>query len=159
MLDELRDECYAPYLDVLCYAWWFEEHVGVIQKVLQTLRRHGVKLRPKKCELFRQEVRYVGRLVSAKGVRIDPCDLEAVIALKSHRPQTVGEVWRLLGFLGYYRPFIQDFLCVAKPIYELLRLSRGQQCNSTVKGRERVPRRLRECQWNGPVNTIICSTC
>lgn len=70
MLDDLRDECCALYLDdVLCYAQSFEEHVGVIRKVLQTLRRHRVKLRPEKCELFRQEVRYVGRLVSAQGVR------------------------------------------------------------------------------------------
>lgn len=75
----------------------------------------GVKLWPEKCELFHQDVRYVGRLVSAKGVRIDPHDLEAVIALKSHRPQTLGEVQRLFGFFGYYRPFIQDFSCVAKP--------------------------------------------
>ncbi|KAI5613075.1 hypothetical protein C0J50_11435 [Silurus asotus] len=96
MLDDLRDECCAPYLDdVLCYARSFEEHVGVIRKVLQTLRCHGVKLRPEKCELFRQEVRYVGRLVSANGVRIDPHDLEAVIALKSQRPQTVGEGYLL----------------------------------------------------------------
>lgn len=73
MLDDLRDECSAPYLDnVLCYAQSFEEHVGVIQKVLQTLRRHRVKLRPEKCELFHHEVQYVVRLVSAKGVRIDP---------------------------------------------------------------------------------------
>uniref|UniRef100_A0A8C1W1S2 ribonuclease H n=1 Tax=Cyprinus carpio TaxID=7962 RepID=A0A8C1W1S2_CYPCA len=126
MLDDLRDECCAPYLDdVLCYARSFEEHVEVIRKVLQTLRRHGVKLRPEKCELFRQEVRYVGRLVSAKGVRIDPRDLEAVTALKSHRPQTVGDVRRLLGFLGYYRPFIQDFSRVAKPIYDLLQTQPG----------------------------------
>ncbi len=67
----------------------------------------------------------MGRLVSAKGVRIDPRDLEAVTALKINRPKTVGEVRRLLGFLGYYRPFIQDFSCVAKPIYELLQTQPG----------------------------------
>ncbi|KAI5608507.1 hypothetical protein C0J50_6646 [Silurus asotus] len=140
MLDDLRDECCAPYLnDVLCYARSFEEHVGVIRKVFQTLRRHGVKLRPEKCELFRQEVRYVGRLVSANGVRIDPHDLEAVIALKSHRPQSVGEVRRLLGFLEYYRPFIQDFSNVAKPIYELLQTQPGATKNQYNPGRGKGP--------------------
>lgn len=140
MLDDLRDECCAPYLDdVLCYARSFEEHVGVIKKVLQTLRHHGVKLRPEKCELFRQEVRYVGRLVSANGVRIDPHDLEAVIALKSHRPQTVGEVRRLLGFLGYYRPFIQDFSRVAKPIYGLLQTQPGATKNQHSQRKRKGP--------------------
>lgn len=61
MLDSLRDECCIPYLDdVLCYSNTFEDHV----EVLRTLQRHGVKLRPTKCELFKQEVCYVGKLVS-----------------------------------------------------------------------------------------------
>ncbi len=76
--------------------------------------------KPEKCEMFRSEVRYVGRLVSAEGVRVDPKDLEAVQSLKSRTPQTVGDVRRLLGFLSYYRIFIQDFSRVAKTLYELL---------------------------------------
>ncbi|KAL1278265.1 hypothetical protein QQF64_024938 [Cirrhinus molitorella] len=126
MVDSLMDEYCIPYLDdVLCYAKSFEEHVEGIRKVLQALQCHGVKLRPEKCELFHHEVRYVGRLVSDKGVRIDPKDLEAVQSLKSHTPQTIGDVRKLLGFLSYYRSFIQDFSCVAKPIYELLQTKPG----------------------------------
>jgi len=121
MLGPLRDDCCIPYLDdVLCYAKTFEEHLEALRKVLQALQSHGVKLRPEKCELFRQEVRYVGRLVSAEGVKIDPRDLEAVRTLTNKRPQTVGEVRKLTGFLGYYRSYIQDFSRIAKPIYELL---------------------------------------
>ncbi|KAJ8008368.1 hypothetical protein DPEC_G00104100 [Dallia pectoralis] len=121
MLDTLRDECCIPYLDdVLCFSRSFEEHVQVLRRVLQALQRHGVKLKPEKCELFRKEVRYVGRLVSAEGVRIDPKDLEAVRALKDKAPQTVGDVRQLLGFLSYYRTYVQDFSRVAKPLYDLL---------------------------------------
>ncbi|KAL7882790.1 hypothetical protein SRHO_G00004480 [Serrasalmus rhombeus] len=67
MLDTLRDECCVPYLDdVLCYAKSFDEHMEGVRKVLRALQVHGVKLRPEKCDLFRQEVRYVGRLVSVR---------------------------------------------------------------------------------------------
>ncbi len=138
MLDSLRDECCIPYLDdVLCYARSFEEHVETIRCVLKALQCHGVKLKPEKCEMFRSEVRYVGRLVSSEGVRVDPKDLEAVQSLTSRTPQTVGDVRRLLGFLSYYRTFIQDFSRVAKPLYELLQAkpeaAKGSQYRSKVK--------------------------
>ncbi|KAI5089291.1 hypothetical protein C0J45_20699, partial [Silurus meridionalis] len=88
----------------------------------QALQHHAVKLRAEKCEMFQKEVRYVGRLVSAEGVRIDPKDLEAVMALKTKTPQIVGDLRRILGFLSYYRSYIQDFAKIAKPLYELLQV-------------------------------------
>ncbi len=134
MLDSLRDECCIPYLDdVLCYARSFEEHVETIRCVLKALQCHGVKLKPEKCEMFRSEVRYVGHLVSSEGVRVDPKDLEAVQSLTSRTPQTVGDVRRLLGFLSYYRTFIQDFSRVAKPLYELLQAKPGGSKGFTIQ--------------------------
>lgn len=110
MLSSLRDKCCIPYLDdILCYSKTFGEHAVGVRKVLRALQKLGVKLRPEKCELFCRQVRYVGRLVSADGVHIDPRDIEAVRSLKVKTPQTVGEVRRLLGFVSYYRSYIQDF--------------------------------------------------
>ncbi len=145
MLDSLRESHSIPYLDdVLCYARSFEEHVETIRSVLKALQCHGVKLKPEKCEMFRSEVRYVGRLVSADGVRVDPKILEAIQSLTCRTPQTVGDMRRLLGFLSYYCTFIQDFSRVAKPLYELLQAKpetvKGPQCRSKVKGPQ-VPSR------------------
>lgn len=124
MLNSLRDEC-IPYLDdVLCYAKTFEAHVEVLRRILRALQFYGVKLRPTKCELFKREVRYVGRLVSADGVRLDPKDLEAIQALRGETPRTVGEVCKLLGFLSYYRTYIQNFSKISKPMYELLQVKK-----------------------------------
>ncbi|XP_035858119.1 uncharacterized protein LOC118495270 [Sander lucioperca] len=134
MLAPLRDECCIPYLDdILCFARTFEDHVEGLRKVLRALQSHGVKLRPTKCDLFKQEVRYVGRLVSAVGVRIDPKDLEAVYALKKESPATVGDVRRIVGFLSYYRSYIQDFSRMATPIYELLQPRKNQEPQSQEK--------------------------
>lgn len=124
MLDSLRDKCCIPHLD--------DVHVENPHRVLQALQHHGVNLRPEKCKLFRQELRYVGCLVSAEGVKIDPRDLEAVRTLTSKTRQTMGEVMKLNGFLGYYRSYIQDFSRIAKPIYELLQ---------TTPGRGQIPTR------------------
>lgn len=68
-----------------------------LRKVLKQTREHGIKLRPAKCELFKKEVRHIGRMASSEGVCIDPKDLGAVQVIKEISPSTVGEVWpRLL---------------------------------------------------------------
>lgn len=140
MLDTLRDECCIPYLDdVLCFSQSFEEHVNVLRWVLQALQCHGVKLRPEKCELFRKEVRYVGRLVSENGVRVDPKDVEAVQALKEKTPQTVGDVRRLLGFLSYYRAYVQDFSRIARPLYEILQVKSNPSPPKPARGKTKGP--------------------
>lgn len=158
MLDTLRDECCIPYLDdVLCFSKSFDEHVQVLQKVLQALQRHGVKLKPAKCELFRKEVRYVGRLVSADGVKVDPKDIEAVQALKHKRPQTVGEVRQLLGFLSYYRTYVQDFSSIAKTLYDLLQVKSDTPQSKPTRGRAKYPQQSSRApvQWNEEHQKIL----
>uniref|UniRef100_A0A8C5HTJ4 Gypsy retrotransposon integrase-like protein 1 n=1 Tax=Gouania willdenowi TaxID=441366 RepID=A0A8C5HTJ4_GOUWI len=44
------------------------------------------------------------------------------MALKTKTPQTVGDLRQVLGFLSYYRSYIQDFAKIAKPLYELLQV-------------------------------------
>lgn len=51
---------------------------------------------------------------------MNPKEVEAEQALKHERPSTVREVRKLMGFISYYRPYIQDFSRIAKPLYELL---------------------------------------
>uniref|UniRef100_A0A8C5QI39 Gypsy retrotransposon integrase-like protein 1 n=1 Tax=Leptobrachium leishanense TaxID=445787 RepID=A0A8C5QI39_9ANUR len=51
---------------------------------------------------------------------MDPADTAPVLALKNNEPKTVGELRKLLGFISYYRPYVQDFSRIAKPLYELL---------------------------------------
>ena len=136
MLDSLRDNCCIPYLDdILCYSDSFTSHVEGVRQVLRALQSHGVKLRPTKCELFQKEVRYVGRLVSADGVRIDPKDIDAIMSLKEKRPSTVGEVRKLLGFLSYYRAYIQNFSSIAKPVYDLLKIKGS---STVTQGKHKV---------------------
>lgn len=86
----------------------FEEHLHHLRTVLRLLRNKGIKLKPSKCRLFRQEVKFLGHVITADGYKMDDTDKEAVLALKAKRPQSIGEVRKLLGFLGYFRKFIPD---------------------------------------------------
>ena len=158
MLDTLRDECCIPYLDdVLCFSKSFDEHVQVLRKVLQALQRHGVKLKPEKCELFRKEVRYVGRLVSADGVRVDPKDLEAVRVLKHRTPKTVGDIRQVLGFLSYYRSYVQDFSRIAQPLYDLLKVQPDTPQSKPPRGKTKSPQQSSRTpiEWNEKHQQIL----
>ena len=107
--------------DIIVYSKTFEEHVENLRTVLRRLRKHGIKLKPSKCHLFQREVRYLGRIVSQNGHRIDPEGTKAVTSLRESRPKTVGEVRKLTGLLSYYRRYIKHFSRIAKPLYDLLK--------------------------------------
>ena len=120
-LEGLRDEICTSYLDdVVVYSKSFTQHIKHLRKVLRRLRESGVKLKPRKCKLFRKEVSFLGRVVSADGYKLDPTSIAPVLNLAKDPPKTVGEVRQIIGLLGYYRKYIKDFSCIAKPIYDLL---------------------------------------
>ena len=115
-LGDMRDVICIPYLDdVLVYSDTFEDHLQHLKKVLQCLHQNGIKLKASKCNLFQKKIQYLGRIVSDEGFQIDPADTTAVKSLKEKTPLTVGEVRKLLGFLGYFWSFIRDFARIAKP--------------------------------------------
>eukprot|EP00064_Thunnus_orientalis_P003299 superscaffoldBa00000264_g3308 len=106
--------------DNLVHSSSFEDHLEHVRTVLQRYQQHGVKLAPRKCEVFKRQVRFLGKMVSGDGYTMDPKEIAPVRALKEKRPATVGELRKLLGFISYYRPYIRDFSKVAKPLYALL---------------------------------------
>ena len=69
----LQWETLLVYLDdVIVYGRTIMEEINRLREVLQRLRGAGLKLKPGKCHLFRQQVKYLGHVVSAEGVSTDP---------------------------------------------------------------------------------------
>lgn len=86
-LEGIRDKICIPYLDdVLVYSKTFEQHVEDVRSVLKRQQAWGIKLRPDKCDLFKNEVCYVGKVISADGYRMDNKEIAAVQALKTKPP-------------------------------------------------------------------------
>ena len=132
MLADYKGVLCEPYLDdVLCHSSEFEQHVTDVDKVLTRLREKGIKLRAEKCEFAKKEVRYLGRLISEEGYRPDPKDTKSLEKFRSP-PQNIGELRKLLGFLGYFRTYVQAFSQRVKPLYDLLK---GKVTRKVGKGK------------------------
>ena len=151
-LKEVRDRCCLPYMDdALVYSATFEEHLQHLRHVLRLLKEKGIKLKPSKCKLFQREVKFLGNIVSAEGYKMDPADIEAVVALKQQRPKNVGEVRRLLGFIGYFRKFIPDFSRRARKLFELLEVREGK----TTRKKNGQPSSNTPVEWTDEHSKLV----
>ena len=107
---------FQPYLDqfvvvfvdgILIYSKSEEEHEDHLRIVLQALREHQLYVKFNKCEFWLTEVRFLGHVVLASSVSVDPEKVEAVMSWE--RPKSIFEIRSFLGFVGYYKRFIEDF--------------------------------------------------
>ena len=103
--------------DLLVYSETPAEHLEHLEKVFLKLRAAGLKLKPKKCDLFQTQVNYLGHVLDKTGIRPDPKKLEAVRDWE--RPKTVTQVRSFTAFCIFYRKFVKNFAEVAKPLYRL----------------------------------------
>jgi hypothetical protein len=118
-MDEL-DKCVVVFIDdILVFSKTAEEHEEHLRIVLGKLRQHQLYAKFSKCEFWMEEVAFLGHVLSAKGVAIDPSKIEAVSKWQS--PKSVTEIRSFLGLAGYYRRFIENFSKIAKPMTELLK--------------------------------------
>ena len=125
---DLMNRVFRPYLDrfvivfiddILVYSRSELEHEIHLGLVLQTLRQHQLYAKFSKCEFWLSRVGFLGHVVSADGIYVDPQKVEAVASWE--QPTTVTEVRSFLGLAGYYRRFIEGFSKIVGPLHCLTR--------------------------------------
>jgi hypothetical protein len=104
--------------DILVFSRTMEEHEEHLRLVLEKLRSNQLYAKFSKCEFWLTEVAFLGHIISAGGVSVDPGRVKDV--LNWMPPTTISEIRSFLGLAGYYRPFIKDFSKIAKPMTKLL---------------------------------------
>ena len=125
---DLMNRVFQPYLDrfvivfiddILVYSGSSEEHSEHLRIVLQTLRERQLYAKLSKCQFWLDRVAFLGHVISAEGVSVDPQKIEAVVNWKP--PKNVSEVRSFLGLAGYYRKFVEGFSKIAAPLTKLTR--------------------------------------
>lgn len=105
--------------DIVIYGNSLEHHNQNLREVFQKLREHNLKLQPDKCEFLRNEVAYLGHIITDKGVQPNPDKIKAISEIKT--PKEPKDIKSFLGLVGYYRKFIPQFSHIAKPLTTLLK--------------------------------------
>eukprot|EP00873_Tetraselmis_striata_P040379 jgi/Tetstr1/460643/TSEL_005839.t1 len=124
--ETMMNRVLSPYLgkfcvvyldDVLIYSKTAEEHLEHIRLVLRELQRHHLHMKLSKCSFGGTSVEFLGHIVEAGQIKMDPRKVEAVQQWPV--PKTVKDVRGFLGLAGYYRKFIHNFAAIAAPLHDL----------------------------------------
>ena len=105
--------------DILIYSKTTEEHAEHLRIVLEKLRQNQPYAKFSKCEFWLEKVAFLGHVLTAEAVALDPAKIEAVIEWQ--QPKNITYIKSFLGLAGYYRRFIKNFSKIAKPMTELLK--------------------------------------
>jgi transposase InsO family protein len=103
--------------DILIFTESLEEHRRIVRRVLEILQANNLYLKPEKCLFEQLEVEYLGLILSQGQVAMDPVKVAGVRDWPV--PRNVTEVKSFLGFINFYRRFVDDFSHIAKPLNQL----------------------------------------
>jgi transposase InsO family protein len=120
----LDDFCTAFLDDIFIYSSTLKEHKEQVYKVLKALSDAGLHLKPEKCHFHKQEVKYLGFIITTKGIQMDPEKVSCVLGWEV--PKTVTDVQCFLGFANFYRRFIKDYSKVVTPLTRMTKKEGGK---------------------------------
>ena len=135
-LQGFRDDFVVPYLDdLLIYSVSFDDHMLHFRLVFERLHQYGVKIKASKCQFFKHEVSYLGRVISAEEYTNDPKRIASIASRIKKKPNNIADLRSILGLIGYFRRSIPNFSQKAKMSFDLL------------KGQENIKRSKQPIQW------------
>ncbi|TKR95952.1 hypothetical protein L596_010042 [Steinernema carpocapsae] len=115
--DLLHDFVYVYVDDILIASETWADHMAHVEEVLRRVQKAGLRLKAKKCCFARQNVPFLGYLLTEKGIKIDPSKVAPIRAYPE--PQNMKELQRFLGLATYNRKFIANFAQIAAPLTRL----------------------------------------
>lgn len=120
-------EMFAEYLyrglmawldDVLGYATSEEKLLHLLAATLAICEKRGLKLNPAKCDFYKEEVKWCGRIISASGVKHDPKRIQALCALAE--PTNGKELQQFICALNWMRMSIPGYNVLVAPMQQCM---------------------------------------
>jgi hypothetical protein len=83
--------------------------------------------KPSKCQFYQTEIEFLGFIIRAKGIRMDPKRIQTIKEWENHPSKSYRDLQVLLGFCNFYRRFIRNYSNIARPLTSLLKGSQNGQ--------------------------------
>ena len=95
------------------------DHTKHLQETFELLRTNGMKLNPLKCAFGVSSGKFLGFMVTQRGIEANPIQLKAI--MESQPPTTRKGVQQLTGQLAALGRFISRFTDQLKPFFTTLK--------------------------------------
>jgi hypothetical protein len=112
LLAEEKGNFVFNYLDdLVLYSGSMQVHADQLRVVLRKLQDVGFTLNPEKIIVGATEIKYLGHLLSARGIKVLP---DKILAIQNYpSPTNLRTLRRFIGMTGFYARFIPDYSGVA----------------------------------------------
>ncbi|CAI7899655.1 unnamed protein product [Closterium sp. NIES-54] len=116
---DLLDRCDIVYLDdILIFSKTREDHLCDLDAVFKRLQENRLITEGSMCKFFKQELEFLGHVISRDGIKIDPAKIKTIQEWKP--PTIITKLQILLGFVNYVRRFIPNMAGITGPLTDLL---------------------------------------
>ena len=121
-----RKHCEAIMDDLLLFTPLKRAHMTKLQDLLKALLMNGLTISPKKCQLFKTELLYMGNIIFIKDrkVCVKPLRSRLKAIQKLQLPTTPKGCRSFTGMINFLSMFCPELQKLLKPIYNLTRKGR-----------------------------------
>ncbi|GMH29609.1 hypothetical protein Nepgr_031452 [Nepenthes gracilis] len=132
-----RTECGGVRRRYACKKQSRSHHVNDLDETFQILRQHGMKLNPVKCAFGVTSGKFLGFIVSQRGIEANPEKIKAILDLNP--PRTIKEVQKLTGRIAALSRFLAKSADKYLPFFKALRGTKShgfkwnEECDEAFK--------------------------
>ena len=121
-----RKHCEAIMDDLLLFTPSKKVHRAKLEDLLKSLLKNGLKIFPRKCQLFKTELQYMGNTIFIKDRKVCVNQLRSKIEpiQKLNPPTTPKGCQSFAGMVNFLSMFCPELQKLLKPIYDLTRKGR-----------------------------------
>ena len=121
-----RKYCKVIMDDLLLFTPTKKVHISKLEDLLKALLKNGLKISPRKCQLFKTELQYMGNVIFIKDrkVCVKPLRSRVEAILKLNPPSMLKGCRSFAGMVNFLSMFCPELQRLLKPIYNLTRKGR-----------------------------------